>query len=187
MFVATPQTYGAVLAFGTGPRQLNAKLRERANALGLIYDFNGHREQCFAQFSPFVSLRKPIGELVTTPTEASFFQRLDVPHVPPAYREWLAASDFVDGTLRPTLTTPEPWRSPCCHMGQRIGQLRVGDGDQFAYSCTELGRCLPDYRPTENALAAWLVRDEASHYHLCHGCRLRQPTAPGEPSLAHHV
>jgi DNA polymerase/3'-5' exonuclease PolX len=90
VFVATPETCGATLVFGTGPRLLNAKLRRRALDRNLVYDFNGQQEQCLAQFSPFIGLHKPNGELIPTPTEDVFFRLLDVPYVPPAYRDWLA-------------------------------------------------------------------------------------------------
>lgn len=90
VFVATPDAYGATLLFATGPRQLNQKFRTLAAAQNLIYDFRDHADQISAKFGPFIGLYHPDGRLVPTPTEDSFFKILDVPFVPPAYREWLA-------------------------------------------------------------------------------------------------
>jgi DNA polymerase/3'-5' exonuclease PolX len=90
VFVATPETYGATLLFATGPRQLNQKFRALAARRDLIYDFRDHADQISAQFSPFIALYRADGQLVPTLTEDSIFKLLDVPFVPPAYREWLA-------------------------------------------------------------------------------------------------
>lgn len=94
IFVATPQTYGATLVFSTGPRLINRKLRPRAAARGLLYDFrspaHGNFEDVFAEHGQFVGLYRLDGTLVPTPTEEAFFRLLDVPYVPPPHREWLA-------------------------------------------------------------------------------------------------
>lgn len=83
LFIATPDTYGATLVWSTGPRELNRKLCERAAACGLSFDHSDER-------APFIGLYQPDGELVPTPTEEAFFKLLDVPCVPPSWREWLS-------------------------------------------------------------------------------------------------
>ena len=90
VFVATPMRYGAALAVGTGPRQLTGKLIERAHERGLIYDVRHRPSNPVSRFTPFPGLYQPDGQLIPTPTEESFFRMLDVPFVPPNYREWLA-------------------------------------------------------------------------------------------------
>jgi DNA polymerase/3'-5' exonuclease PolX len=71
-------------------RQLNQKFRALAARRDMIYDFRDHADQISAQFSPFIALYRADGQLVPTLTEDSIFKLLDVPFVPPAYREWLA-------------------------------------------------------------------------------------------------
>ncbi len=94
VFVATPNTYGATLAFSTGPRLINRKLRVRAAQRQLLYDFRspayGNFEDVFPQRGSFVGIYRKDGTLVSTPTEEAFFKLLDVPYVPPPFREWLA-------------------------------------------------------------------------------------------------
>lgn len=94
LFVATPETYGAVLAFSTGPHELNRLLREKAKEQGYLFDFaseggNGTPD-IQAEYGPFIGLYSLDGEPVPTPTEEQFFRLVGVPHVPPPFREWLA-------------------------------------------------------------------------------------------------
>ena len=94
LFVATPETYGAVLAFSTGPRELNRVLRERAKEKEYLFDFASEGKDgapdIKAEHGPFIGLYSLDGKPVPTPTEEQFFRLVGVPHVPPPYREWLA-------------------------------------------------------------------------------------------------
>jgi len=94
LFVATPETYGAVLAFSTGPRELNRILREKAQEKGYLFDFasdgGGEAPDIEAKHGPFIGLYTLDGAPVPTPTEEQFFRLVGVPHVPPPFREWLA-------------------------------------------------------------------------------------------------
>lgn len=97
LFVATPETYGAVLAFSTGPRELNRVLREKASEKGYLFDFasdgNDGTPVIDAKHGPFIGLYALAGTTPTpipTPTEEQFFRLIGVPHVPPPFREWLA-------------------------------------------------------------------------------------------------
>ncbi|QKK08482.1 MAG: hypothetical protein HND58_10040 [Planctomycetota bacterium] len=92
LFVATPETYGAVLAFSTGPRELNRHLREKAREKGYLFDFasDGTPVVVEAKHGPFIGLYALDGAPVSTPTEEQFFRLVGVPHVPPPFREWLA-------------------------------------------------------------------------------------------------
>lgn len=94
VFVATPETYGAVLAFSTGPRELNRLLREKAKEKGYLFDFASDGSDgtpvVEAKHGPFIGLYALDGTPVPTPTEEQFFRLVDVPHVPPPFREWLA-------------------------------------------------------------------------------------------------
>lgn len=94
VFIATPETYGAVLAFSTGPRLINRRLRERAAQRGFLYDFrsaaHGDFPEIRAERGPFIALYGPDGQVVPTPTEEAFFKLLGVPCVPPPFRAWLA-------------------------------------------------------------------------------------------------
>lgn len=94
VFVATPETYGAVLAFSTGPRELNRMLRERAHDKGYLFDFASEGGEgtpvIEAKHGPFIGLYALDGTFVPTPTEEQFFRLVGVPHVPPPFREWLA-------------------------------------------------------------------------------------------------
>ena len=37
--------------------------------------------------------------------------------------------------------------------------------------CTVFGRCLPDWRPSQEDRETWMQRDpESDIYHLCHRC-----------------
>lgn len=96
LFIATPETYGAVLAFSTGPRELNRALRERASAKGFVFDFASDGRDGMpdvqAKHGPFVGLYTLDGTtptLVPTPTEEQFFRLIGVPHVPAPFRQWL--------------------------------------------------------------------------------------------------
>jgi len=94
LFVATPETYGAVLAFSTGPRELNRLLRARAHEKGYLFDFASDGSDgtpvVVAKHGPFIGLYTLDGTPVPTPTEEQFFRLIGVPHVPPPLREWLA-------------------------------------------------------------------------------------------------
>lgn len=94
LFVATPETYGAVLAFSTGPRELNRVLREKAKEKGYLFDFasdgSGGTPEIQATHGPFIGLYALDGAPVPTPTEEQFFRLIGVPHMPPPFREWLA-------------------------------------------------------------------------------------------------
>ncbi|MCL4742287.1 MAG: hypothetical protein KJZ54_08795 [Phycisphaerales bacterium] len=94
LFIATPETYGAVLAFSTGPRELNRRLREKARAKGYLFDFAskgcGGAPDIETANGPFIGLYALDGAPVPTPTEEQFFRLIGVPHVPPPFREWLA-------------------------------------------------------------------------------------------------
>jgi len=94
LFVATPETYGAVLTFSTGPRELNRILREKAREKGYLFDFASEGSDGVpdieAEHGPFVGLYTLDGDPVPTPTEEEFFRLIGVPHVPPPFREWLA-------------------------------------------------------------------------------------------------
>lgn len=94
VFIATPETYGAVLAFSTGPRLINRRLRDRAAQRGFLYDFrsaaHGDFPEVRAERGPFIALYGPDGQIVPTLTEEAFFKLLGVPCVPPPFRAWLA-------------------------------------------------------------------------------------------------
>ncbi len=97
LFIATPETYGAVLAFSTGPRELNRALRERARVKGYLFDFasdgSDDMPDVQAERGPLIGLYALEGTApapVPTPTEEQFFRLIGVPHVPPPFREWLA-------------------------------------------------------------------------------------------------
>jgi len=97
LFVATPETYGAVLAFSTGPRELNRVLREKAHAKGYLFDFASKgcdgMPDIEAEHGPFIGLYALDATTPTptpTTTEEQFFRLVGVPHVPPPFREWLA-------------------------------------------------------------------------------------------------
>lgn len=94
LFVATPETYGAVLAYSTGPHALNRLLREKAREKGYLFDFasDGSDDAPAIEFEhgPFIGLHALDGTPVPTPTEERFFRLIGVPHMPPVFREWLA-------------------------------------------------------------------------------------------------
>lgn len=94
LFVATPETYGAALAFSTGPRELNRILRDRARERGYLFDFTSEggdgTPAIQAEHGPFVGLHTLDGTPVPTTTEEQFFRLVGVPHMPPPFREWLA-------------------------------------------------------------------------------------------------
>ncbi len=94
LFVATPETYGAVLAFSTGPRELNRLLRDKAREKGCLFDFAsegvGDMPDIQPEHGPFIGLYALDGNPIPTPTEEHFFRLVGVPHVPPPFREWLA-------------------------------------------------------------------------------------------------
>ncbi|MCL4743253.1 MAG: hypothetical protein KJZ54_13745 [Phycisphaerales bacterium] len=94
LFVATPLTYGAVLAFSTGPHELNRVLRDKAREKGYLFDFASEGKDgapdIKAEHGPFIGLYSLDGKPVPTPTEEQFFLLVGVPHVPPPFREWLA-------------------------------------------------------------------------------------------------
>lgn len=85
VYVATPDTYGAILAFSTGPRELNAALRRRADATGYVFGCDGKTGAC-------TGLLTRGGAIVPTRTEEEFFRLIGVPHVPPSFRSWLASN-----------------------------------------------------------------------------------------------
>jgi DNA polymerase/3'-5' exonuclease PolX len=98
LFVATPETYGAVLAFSTGPRKLNRILREKAHEKGYLFDFASDGSDgtpvIEAEHGPFIGLyaldaTTPTPTPTPTRTEEQFFRLVGVPHVPPPFREWL--------------------------------------------------------------------------------------------------
>ncbi len=94
LFVATPETYGAVLAFSTGPRELNRILHDKAREKGYLFDFAsegvGDMPDIQPEHGPFIGLYTLDGNPIPTPTEEHFFRLVGVPHVPPPFREWLA-------------------------------------------------------------------------------------------------
>ncbi|MFG0243617.1 MAG: hypothetical protein ACF8R9_12595 [Phycisphaerales bacterium JB054] len=94
LFVATPETYGAVLAFSTGPHELNRVLREKTRKKGYLFDFAsegvGDLSDIQPEHGPFIGLFTLDGTPIPTPTEEQFFRLIGVPHVPPPFREWLA-------------------------------------------------------------------------------------------------
>jgi DNA polymerase/3'-5' exonuclease PolX len=94
LFFCTPETYGAALACATGPLALNFRLRELASKRGLWLDFRssgkGGLPVIMPKYSPFVGLCGPDGRVIATPTEEIFFNVIEAPYVPPAYRSWLA-------------------------------------------------------------------------------------------------
>lgn len=96
LFVATPETYGAVLAFSTGPRELNRVLRQKAQEKGCLFDFASDGSDgtpvIQPEHGPFIGLYTLDGTPPTpvpTPTEEQFFRLVGVPHMPPPFREWL--------------------------------------------------------------------------------------------------
>lgn len=94
IFIATPEMYGAALAFSTGPRLLNHRMRRVAFERGFLFDFWASTYDDFAAVEcvhgPFVGLYRLDGRLVPTPTEEAFFKQIGVTYVPPPYRDWLA-------------------------------------------------------------------------------------------------
>lgn len=73
LFVTTPETAGAALIWHTGPRGHLAGLADRAAPLGYTFE-RGH-------------LLGADGSLQLTPDEATFYQLLGLPYVPPELRE----------------------------------------------------------------------------------------------------
>lgn len=94
VFIATPEMYGAALAFSTGPRVLNRRLRQLAFERGFLFDFRssafGDCPEVESTHGPFIGLYRLDGRLVPTPTEEAFFKQVGVTYVPPPYRDWLA-------------------------------------------------------------------------------------------------
>jgi DNA polymerase/3'-5' exonuclease PolX len=94
LFLATPETYGAALAYSTGPRTLNRRLRQLAFERSLLLDFASPATdglpEIKAVHGPLIGLYSLAGRLVPTPTEESFFKEVGVAYVPPPWREWLA-------------------------------------------------------------------------------------------------
>lgn len=93
LFLATPDTYGAALAYSTGPRQLNRRLRQLAFERSLLLDFASPAidgaPEIKAVHGPLIGLYSLAGRLIPTPTEETFFKEIGVPYVPPPWREWL--------------------------------------------------------------------------------------------------
>lgn len=94
IFVTTPEMYGAALAFSTGPRLLNHRLRQIAFEHGFLFDF---RASAYGEFTevecvhgPFIGLYRLDGRLMPTSTEEAFFRQIGVTFVPPPFRDWLA-------------------------------------------------------------------------------------------------
>lgn len=101
IFLAMEGTYGAVLAYSTGPRKLNRALRKRAEDMGLHFDFTSDGSEgsplVKSRFGPYIALYQyfssEAGETwqrLYTPSEEIFFETLKLPLVPPSHRGWLA-------------------------------------------------------------------------------------------------
>lgn len=67
----------------------------------------------------------------------------------------------------------------CVHLGEKKGEIKVACGSgrskfQAAFECQIHKRCLPNYRPVGAAKKLWILREEATVYHLCDACPDRQ-------------
>jgi len=96
LFIATPETYGVVLAFSTGPQELNRVLRDKARQKGYLFDFATEGQEAkYGSLVGFYGLDGSPTPPIPTPTEEQFFRLVGVPHVPPPFREWLAQESAV--------------------------------------------------------------------------------------------
>lgn len=129
LFVATPETYGAVLAFSTGPRELNRLLREKAREKGYLFDFTSQgfdrMPDIATQHGPFIGLYTLDGRTpVPTPTEEQFFRLIGVPHMPPPFREWLAEQAGVRSLETGGQNTQERPSAQSSSLQSQIASLR---------------------------------------------------------------